>query len=230
MELTRERSRWWWGNCYHLEQLENITKSVEVQAFAWILHDKDINSETGEPKKPHYHFLVELYSRQRGSWFKQFWTDDLGRVFPEAVRSPKACFGYLTHSDEKSEKLGKYRYSDSEVTSTFEDIADEDAPPEDSAEQAAADLLAVASGAMSWVAFYKKFPKRLYSATQFNAAYKLLSGEMYGGSAERVKRKPVQSEMDMPPKPNTPPPKGRRKLTAAEIKAIKPIDDDGLGF
>lgn len=36
--------------------------SVQIKAFAYILHDKDV-TEAGMPKTPHYHILLSLKNK-----------------------------------------------------------------------------------------------------------------------------------------------------------------------
>ena len=99
---------------------------TDIKDYAWILHDKDTDSETGELKKPHYHFLIHLYSKQRGSWFKQFSSDDMGEILHQPCYAPQGAFDYLTHSSNAAIAEGKYIYDISELHSTLQDFTVEE--------------------------------------------------------------------------------------------------------
>lgn len=220
MDFSRERSKWWFGVCYHKQQLDNIIGCVDIRAYAYILHDKDILKETGEMKKPHYHFLVQLYDRQRGSWFKRFWSDDMGRIFPEPTQFPKSCFEYLTHKDDKSRKQCKFLYDDSEVVSTFGEIENEEVRAEDSSDNAFADLQFVVNGQMTWHEFYKKYPKRIHSSAQFRTVYNQLFEEAYGVIEPRKLPPPTDSIMRKKAEESPPPSKSQRKTNSDELKPL----------
>ncbi len=127
MNYSKQRATWWCGTCYHEEQLNTMISVTDIKNYAWILHNKDTDSETGELKKPHYHFLIQLYAKQRGSWFKQFSSDDLGDVLHRACYCPEGAYDYLTHSTKAAIAEGKYIYDASELHSTLTEFeADED--------------------------------------------------------------------------------------------------------
>jgi len=111
-----------------LEQLNAIINSIDVKESAYILHDKCKQENSDELLKPHYHFLIRLEQIQRGSWFKQFSSQDMGLVFFEPTKSTRKSYDYLIHADEKSIREKKYRYDESERVST---ITEFDNPDED---------------------------------------------------------------------------------------------------
>ena len=105
---------------------EDKIKSVflaykSIEKWAYIKHDKDIDQETKEQKKPHWHIVLIFKNaapiNQIAKWFG---------IEPQYVSSIKGgrnafiqCCEYLTHENEKQQELGKHRYEDSEVFSNF---------------------------------------------------------------------------------------------------------------
>lgn len=87
-----------------------IMKTVEAEVPEWvtILHDKDVDPDTGEIKKPHIHLLMRSKSARTATAVgKQL------RIPPEMVElksNGEGAMAYLTHSTEKARKEGKYRY------------------------------------------------------------------------------------------------------------------------
>jgi len=123
MDYSKQYATWWSGNCYHLDQLDAIINSTDVKAYAHILHDKCPKDDgTGELKKPHYHYLVQLTRNQRGSWFKQFASEDMGIVFAKPVKCPQSAYDYLIHDTDKCRKQGKVLYDPSSRTSTIDNF------------------------------------------------------------------------------------------------------------
>ena len=101
---------------------QDITPLVEQYGkHAWILHDKDMNPETGELKEAHYHIYLEFPNpRSITSIANEL---GIGANFIEVVRNKAGILAYLTHSKSPE----KYQYDASEVHSNFEikRIADE---------------------------------------------------------------------------------------------------------
>ena len=127
MDYSKIMSTWWSGNVYHKEQLDAIISSSDVRSFAHILHDKDIKDDgSGELKKPHFHFLIQLQKNQRGSWFKQFESEDMGLVFRQPCRIPESAYNYLIHDTDKCRKQNKHRYDESERISTIDSFETEE--------------------------------------------------------------------------------------------------------
>jgi hypothetical protein len=159
MDLSKIRSTWWSGNCYHKEQLDLIISSTDIKAYSYILHDKDID-DNGEPKKPHFHFLVQFYTNQRGSWFKQFNTDDMGIVFIQTCYNPKSAFDYQIHDTPTARKQGKYLYDPTERISTIENFETEEKPDENT--ELFNDLMELLYNKTTWREFIQKKPKRIH--------------------------------------------------------------------
>jgi len=125
MEYQKLHSTWWSGICYHLEQLNAIITSTDVKSYAHILHDKCLD-ENGELKKPHYHYVIRLQRNQRGSWFKQFSTEDMGQVYYKPVSFPQGAYDYLIHDTDDCRKKNKRLYDPSERVSTIDDFTNDD--------------------------------------------------------------------------------------------------------
>lgn len=96
---------------YDCEHVLSLLSDVFVE-YAYILHDKDV-TETGELKKPHYHFLgtrsspvpVSTISKQLG----------IADNSVEFCRSYRAFLRYMIHADEPT----KYQYSPDDVQGVF---------------------------------------------------------------------------------------------------------------
>jgi len=114
-------STWWSCICYSLDTLNEILPSHDIRAYAHAYHDKDIHADTGKPKEPHYHFLIQFVRNQRGSWFKRFLTDTSGNIMIEPTRDPLNSFNYLIHDTDRCRKEGQYQYDLSGRISTFVD-------------------------------------------------------------------------------------------------------------
>ena len=87
-----------------------------IRAYAYILHDKDIN-EDGSPKVPHYHILLLLKSATTSSaickWFTGI-TDIDGcpvNTFAENIYNVSIAFDYLSHKDYPN----KAQYSEDSI-------------------------------------------------------------------------------------------------------------------
>ncbi|MCL2229165.1 MAG: replication protein [Firmicutes bacterium] len=179
MDFTKIMATWWSGNCYHTEQLKAITSSPEIKAYAYILHDKCKMNDSEELKKPHYHFLVQLYKNQRGSWFKQFKSEDMGIVFAQPCRTPDKAFDYLIHDTNNARKEGKHLYDPSERVSTIESFENNDKRDDEHAELYE-DLIELLQSKITWHDLIKKKPKRIHMIANIKVAYDLLHYEIHG--------------------------------------------------
>jgi hypothetical protein len=191
MDYAKIMATWWSGTCYHIEQLNTIISSTDIKAYAYILHDKD-KQDNGEPKKshyladadnfglkkPHYHFLVQLYRNQRGSWFKQFSTDDMGIVFVQPCYHPKSAFDYLIHDTPTAKKQNKYLYPESERVSTIDDFTGSEQI--DESKELYDDLIALLDNQITWHELIQKKPKRIHMIANIKVAYDMLFYERYG--------------------------------------------------
>ena len=186
MDYKKILSVCWFGVCYHKEQLDALIHSQDVKYYAYILHDKDVMPD-GKPKKPHYHFLVQLSRNQRGSWFKRFNTDDMGMIFPEPVHDAESAYNYLIHDTPTSRKDGKHLYNTSERISTFESFSIEEKEDENTALYT--DIAALIKGELTWHEMLKRSPKRIHMIANIRCAYNLLRDESYGVLDEEFNKK-----------------------------------------
>jgi hypothetical protein len=94
---------------------QDITKVIEQYGkYAWILHDKDANPETGELIEPHYHIFLEFPNARSLTSI----ANELG-IEPnmvQVVRDKKGILNYFTHSRSPE----KYQYDIKEVHANFE--------------------------------------------------------------------------------------------------------------
>jgi hypothetical protein len=177
MDYSKIMATWWSGTCYHLEQLNAIIQSTDIKSYAYILHDKD-KDESGELKKAHYHFLVQLFRNQRGSFFKQFSTDDMGIVFVQPCYHPKSAFDYLIHDTITARKQNKYLYPENERISTLDDLTSDDKLDENA--ELWADLNDLLDNKTNWYDFIHKKPKRIHMIGNISRTYDMLFYERYG--------------------------------------------------
>jgi len=205
MDFYKIISTWWSGNCYHLEQLKAIISSTDVKAYAYILHDKCPNDNGDGLKKPHYHFLVQLHKNQRGSWFKQFATEDMGIVFIEPTRSPEHAFNYLIHDTEKCRKEKAYLYDPSERISTIDDFTGD--TKENEHDELCNDLFDRLDNKITWQELIRRKPKRIHMISNISKAYDLITNERNG------------RHYDPPPRAFAPHP---------EMRVLTPTEAEGL--
>lgn len=96
---------------------EDIIEALNIsrKTYCYILHDKDIITEgenKGQPKKPHYHIMVNWESSTRRSSVAN--TLCILKEFVTPA-TPAALAMYLTHSTYKAMKEGKHRYDESAI-------------------------------------------------------------------------------------------------------------------
>lgn len=77
------------------------------------LHDKDINSETGELKKPHWHGCLVFESLKSQSQVSKILEDLNGPKYVEVVHSPKGMYDYFVHANNPE----KTRYKAEDIRS-----------------------------------------------------------------------------------------------------------------
>ena len=73
------------------------------------LHDKDIDI-TGEPKKPHYHVLLEFPGPTTYKNVKENITDELKQPIPKPIMTIRGAYRYLCHLDNPEK--AQYNVSD----------------------------------------------------------------------------------------------------------------------
>lgn len=177
MDYSKIYSTWWSGTCYHKEQLDEIITSSDIQHYAYILHDKDKQSDSEELKKPHYHFLVQFARNQRGSWFKAFATDDMGLVFVQRCAIPKSAYDYLIHDTPTCRKEKKHLYDSSERISTIENFEDVDKAEDDENMLLYMDIMSLINKEITWHEFIRQKPKRIHMISNIKTTYDLLLRE-----------------------------------------------------
>ncbi|MBQ5591882.1 MAG: hypothetical protein IIU80_02955 [Clostridia bacterium] len=105
-----------------IDQIDKISKNFpQLDSYAWIVHDKDKKAD-GTPIEPHIHLLMNFTNAQKLSPLaKAFNFEDNPSFFVKKNngRGKRSAYldslVYLTHEDEKQQKLGKHLYSDDEV-------------------------------------------------------------------------------------------------------------------
>mgnify|MGYP001152067238 CR=1 FL=1 len=82
----------------------------QTQESIWIRHDQDINEETGEPKKPHYHVVMKLKVNCTISALSKKIGVKENMIEP-VKKSLNGCLKYLIHYGDDN----KYNYSPDDV-------------------------------------------------------------------------------------------------------------------
>lgn len=90
----------------HRKALEYIRLNYD---YASIVHDKDVNIETGEIKKEHTHVVVSF---SNAKWNTAF-AEEIGITenYIQSIRSFESCLEYLIHYNDDT----KYQYDIEEV-------------------------------------------------------------------------------------------------------------------
>jgi hypothetical protein len=103
------------------EKIKSVFTSYKnIDKFAYIKHNKDIDQNTGELKKPHWHIVIKLKTpvpiSQVAKWFgiKENYIE-----IPKGQNAFIQCVQYLTHESAKQKEVGKFHYPDNEVFSNF---------------------------------------------------------------------------------------------------------------
>jgi hypothetical protein len=100
-----------------------------IKQYAYIKHDKDVcvkedevnGHKIGDIKPTHYHLVIRTDAAVEIDTIAKW----LG-IPPQYIDVPKGrgafldCIQYLTHEDEKQQKLGKHHYDDEEVKANFD--------------------------------------------------------------------------------------------------------------
>lgn len=95
------KSRYWAFIVYPESVRENWENILEEKGMIFCispLHDKDIDP-TGEPKKPHYHVLIEYTGPKTYKSVKEEICDEIGATIPKKVESIRGYYRYLIHAD-----------------------------------------------------------------------------------------------------------------------------------
>ena len=106
-----QQCRYWSFIVYPESCMENWTSWLEEKGTRFAvspLHDRDIDPN-GEPKKPHWHVLIEFDGPKRYRTVKEEICDKIGATIPKKVESLRGYYRYLTHMDnpEKADYTGE---------------------------------------------------------------------------------------------------------------------------
>ena len=111
--MSTEKTRNWATIVYPESAPENwrdILRELHIPAIISPLHDDDVDTDTGEIKKAHYHVILlfdntktEKYANEIASYF--------GGIRTKRVHSIKAYTRYLTHMDDPD----KAQYSQDDI-------------------------------------------------------------------------------------------------------------------
>ncbi|MBR3952738.1 MAG: hypothetical protein IKJ82_03910 [Oscillospiraceae bacterium] len=99
---------------YNCEELLSVARSFPE--YALILHDKDVNINTGELKKPHYHVCIRVKPALLSTIANKF--PGLDTRFIEVSHEFRWCLRYLVHLDD----LSKFQYPHEAVETNIADI------------------------------------------------------------------------------------------------------------
>lgn len=106
-------------------EIQECIDYVKCRHFAYILHDKDVFTESdeqhniGDKKQEHWHLCINLTTKQTFKWLK----DKFNEIAPDCnlwchqMDDSEKAYEYLTHSTEKAINQGKTRYLDDDVFS-----------------------------------------------------------------------------------------------------------------
>lgn len=96
--------------------IENLNFKIisEVPKYAFILHDKDFNKETGEIVEPHWHYYIEFTNPRDIKSIAENFDIPVNQI--QKVFSKTAILNYLTHCKQPD----KYQYNVSDVFTNFD--------------------------------------------------------------------------------------------------------------
>lgn len=105
------KSRYWSFIVYPESCKEDWVNWLEEKGTRFAvspLHDKDIDPN-GEPKKPHWHVLVEYEGPKTYKTVQEEICNPIGATIPKKVESVRGYYRYLTHMDnpEKADYTGE---------------------------------------------------------------------------------------------------------------------------
>lgn len=93
------------------ENWKQILSETGLQCAISPLHNLDVNEETGEIKKEHYHIILCFNGPTSYNVVKDI-TDSLNSPAPQPLQQVKGYYRYLTHMDNPE----KYQYNSSDIT------------------------------------------------------------------------------------------------------------------
>lgn len=109
-----------------IDKIPDILESVSsIKKWCYIIHDKDIDPKTKEPKEPHIHIEMNFGNTNRtyediAKWFKDEpqYVRRIGYNQPETARWNRVVL-YLIHGGENDKKLGKTPYNIEDIRSNY---------------------------------------------------------------------------------------------------------------
>lgn len=96
-----DRTRTWAFVGYPESMPENWRETLDGLGVPWCrspLHDKDVNETTGEPKKPHWHFVLSFEGVKSYEQVAAI-TSQLGGTIPQRCHSIRGAVRYMAHLD-----------------------------------------------------------------------------------------------------------------------------------
>ena len=93
------------------ENWRQILSKTGLQCAISPLHNLDVNEETGEIKKEHYHIILCFNGPTSYNVVKDI-TDSLNSPAPQPLQQVKGYYRYLTHMDNPE----KHQYNSSDIT------------------------------------------------------------------------------------------------------------------
>ena len=139
-----QRSRWHQIIVYPEDQdAENVKSRAAAMWEEWvgILHDKDVDPETGEIKKAHYHLLLHSKNARAPSAVAKALRIPENMV--EVMNDGQAALAYLTHSTEGARRAGKWKYPATDLQGPLAEAAAEAAEKATSNASEGAQVLAI---------------------------------------------------------------------------------------
>lgn len=121
------KGRFWTTIVYPESCKENWENYLEERGLVFAvspLHDKDIDP-TGEPKKPHWHLMLEWDGPTTFNNVKKI-CEEIGAVLPKKIESVRGMYRYLVHLDNpekaqyKLEDIRHYNGFQIEISETEE--------------------------------------------------------------------------------------------------------------
>lgn len=99
-------------SCNIQESLEELILRGNCKAYAYILHDKDIDSN-GNIKKPHYHLYLSFINRQNDAILRKIFHTEI----IETCLNPSGYLMYMTHYG-----TDKHQYAPNQIKSFNLDV------------------------------------------------------------------------------------------------------------
>lgn len=87
--------------------------------WIWVLHDRDINEETGEIKKPHVHMLIKTSEPYTIKGIAKAFLNQVKGELLQGAHHPRALVLYYAHKTLESREDGKAVYSKDEFHGTL---------------------------------------------------------------------------------------------------------------